>query len=65
MIAEQSSQVKLFENTGGWVDINVWDVVSQWLKNPSDNLGFVIKAQTGSGVDIPIGVQHQHTESNV
>ncbi len=59
------NQVKLLPDRGGWVDINVWDVVSNWLKNPLDNLGLVIKAQTGAGVDIPVGVTHQSMESNV
>jgi hypothetical protein len=61
----RTTKAELLPEQGGWVDINVWDLVSAWLKDPTTNLGFVLSVKTGSGVEIPVGVQHQQLPGNV
>jgi hypothetical protein len=61
----RTTKAELLPEQGGWVDINVWDLVSAWLKDPTTNLGFVLSVKTGSGVEIPVGVQHQQLPGNI
>ncbi|XP_059084491.1 growth/differentiation factor 8-like [Tigriopus californicus] len=56
------TRVKLRPDRGGWIEINVWDVVSLWFKNPDLNLGIVITVSTSTGAAIDIGISDQpHT----
>lgn len=59
------TRVKLRPDRGGWIEINVWDVVSLWFKNPDLNLGIVITVSTSTGAAIDVGLSDQpHTVSS-
>jgi len=47
---------------GGWVDIDVTEVVRMWAtKGSYANYGLHIRADTSTGRSIPVGVRHQRT----
>ena len=56
---EKATKVKLRPDRGGWVELNVWDVVSLWFKNPDMNLGINLEASTSTGKTLEIGVRAQ------
>ena len=61
LMLTQATRVKLLANRGGWVDIDMMEILSLWLKYPSENLGLQIVVKTKYGAIVPVGVQHQMT----
>ena len=59
---ERSTKVKLRSSRGGWVNIDLWDLVSYWFKNPSMNMGLVIEVTTNTGAKLQVGVKHQPSQ---
>ncbi len=63
--------MKLRQDRDGWAELDVWDVVSMWLKDPSTNLGLVMQVSTSvggggngqsngvAGRELRVGVQSQ------
>ena len=54
-----STKVKLRQNGGGWVELNLGEIVNLWFKNPSENLGIVIKVNTSTQQELKVGVRSQ------
>ena len=59
---ERSTKVKLNPKRGGWVNIDLWDLVSYWFKNPNLNMGLVIEVSTNTGTVLKVGVKHQPSQ---
>ena len=57
----EATRVKLLANRGGWIDLDMMEILSIWLKYPRENLGLHIVVRTKAGGIIPVGVQHQLT----
>ena len=55
----------LLPDKAGWVEIQLHDIVSEWFKNPSSNMGLEIKVNTQNDIHIPVGIQHQEGDGNV
>ena len=51
--------MKLRQNGGGWVELNLWEIVNLWFKKPSENLGIVIKVNTSTQQELRVGVRSQ------
>ena len=65
LIQTEATRVKLLANRGGWIDIDMMEILSFWLKYPNENLGLHISVRTKSNVELPVGVQHQTTNVSV
>ena len=65
LIQTEATRVKLLANRGGWVDIDMMEILDFWLKYPDENLGLRISVRTKSSVELPVGVQHQTTNVSV
>ena len=61
LIQTEATRVKLLANRGGWIDIDMEEILSVWLKYPEENHGLHIVVKTKTGAELPIGVQHQTT----
>ena len=61
MIQTDATRVKLLADRGGWIDIDMMEILKIWLKYPNENLGLHIQVKTKSGQIIPVGIQHQIT----
>ena len=61
LIQTEATRVKLLANRGGWIDIDMEEILSVWLKYPNENHGLHIVVKTKTGAKLPIGVQHQTT----
>ena len=51
--------MKLRQNGGGWVELNLGEIVNLWFKNPGENLGIVIKVNTSTQQELKVGVRSQ------
>ena len=57
---------KLDMEHGGWVDIDVTEAVMAWVQGgPFSNYGLLIQAETSSGRNIKVGVQHQRVNVSI
>ena len=54
-------RTKLNLRRGGWVDLDVSEILEIWLKYGEENFGLVLDVKTKTGLRLPIGVQHQRT----
>ena len=62
MVKATVVNTKLDMERGGWVDMDVTEVVRMWAqKGAYSNYGLHITAETGSGRTINVGVKHQRT----
>jgi hypothetical protein len=61
MIQTQATRVKLLANRGGWIDIDMMEILGIWLKYPQENHGLQVVVKTKSNTILPVGVQHQTT----
>ena len=51
---------KVSKKYGGWIKLDIMEIVDGvWLKNPNQNMGLHIQANTKSGQAISVGVQYQ------
>ena len=55
----RTTKTILLPDFGGWVEINVEVAVSQWMKNPFNNMGLDFKITTGLNDTIGFGVDHE------
>ena len=51
--------MKLRQNGGGWVELNLWEIVNLWFKKPNENMGIVIKVNTSTQQELRVGVRSQ------
>ena len=65
MIQTQATRVKLLANRGGWIDIDMMEILGIWLKYPQENHGLQVVVKTKSNTILPVGVQHQTTNVRV
>ena len=65
MIQTQATRVKLLANRGGWIDIDMMEILGIWLKYPQENHGLQVVVKTKSNTILPVGVQHQRTNVRV
>ena len=61
LIQTEATRVKLLANRGGWIDIDMGEILNVWRKYPNENHGLHIVVKTKTGAELPIGVQHQTT----
>ena len=61
LIQTEATRVKLLANRGGWIDIDMREVLDVWRKYPNENHGLHIVVKTKTGAELPVGVQHQTT----
>lgn len=61
LILTEATRVQLLANRGGWIDIDMMEILSVWRKYPSENLGLQVIIKTKYGATVPVGVQHQIT----
>ena len=61
-----SRETKLKTTSGGWVKIDVREMVVHWLKNPETNLGLSISAKSQVYQrNIPVGILHMTSNDQV
>ena len=59
-------ETKLKSTSGGWVKIDVREMVVHWLKNPETNLGLSISAKSQVYQrNIPVGILHMTSNDQV
>ena len=62
LVQSKATRVELFQDRGGWIDIDAKEIAKIWFKHPAENLGLVLNVVTKSGNQIRVGIQHQREE---
>ena len=52
----------LLLDQGGWIEIDLRDMVAHWLKNPHENFGLTLSVASANGHTISVGIQNQQSE---
>ena len=55
----RTTKTTILPDFGGWVEINVEVAVSQWMRNPFNNMGLDFKITTGLNDTIAFGVDQE------
>ena len=56
---------ELLPDQGGWIEIDVRDMVAHWLKHPVENYGFSISVESAKGHRFNVSFQHQQQNGQV
>ena len=66
LVLSQLTKVELKAKHGGWVDIDLMEILPIWLKYPNENMGLYINVTSKyTRENIPVGIQHQTTNVSV
>ena len=58
-------KTELLPDQGGWIEIDVRDMVAHWLKHSEENYGFTISVESAKGHPFNVSFQHQQQNGQV